>query len=43
MIRLKARKDLDVCLILGAKKAVVIAIQAFEQPSLKQLDLIPLG
>ena len=32
---LKARKDLDVCLILGAKKAVVIAIQAFEQPSLK--------
>jgi len=30
-----ARKTLDLCLILGAKKGVVIAIQAFEQPSLK--------
>nr|VFK39666.1 MAG: EndoU nuclease [Candidatus Kentron sp. SD] len=33
---LQARKDLDVAVILGAKKAVVVAIQAFEQPSLKQ-------
>lgn len=32
---IKAKKDLDVCLILGAKKAIVVAIQAFEQPSLK--------
>ena len=32
---IKANKDLAVCLILGAKKIVVIAIQAFEQPSLK--------
>jgi len=32
---LKARKDLDLCLILGAKNIVVIAVQAFEQPSLK--------
>ena len=32
---IKARKDLDLCLILGAKNTVVIAIQAFEQPSLK--------
>jgi hypothetical protein len=32
---IKARKDMDLCLILGAKTAVVIAIQAFEQPSLK--------
>jgi hypothetical protein len=32
---IKAKKDLDVCLILGAKKAIVIAVQAFEQPSLK--------
>ena len=30
-----ARKTLDLCLLLGAKKGVVIAIQAFEQPSLK--------
>ena len=33
---IQARKDLDVAVILGAKKAVVIAIQAFEQPSLKE-------
>nr|VFK43641.1 MAG: EndoU nuclease [Candidatus Kentron sp. SD] len=33
---LQARKDLDVAVILGAKKAVVVALQAFEQPSLKQ-------
>ena len=32
---IKAKQDLDTCLILGAKKAVVVAIQAFEQPSLK--------
>ena len=32
---IKAKKDLDVCLLLGAKKTIVIAIQAFEQPSLK--------
>lgn len=32
---LQARKDLDICLILGAKKGLLIAIQAFEQPSLK--------
>nr|VFK81178.1 MAG: hypothetical protein BECKSD772D_GA0070982_12452 [Candidatus Kentron sp. SD] len=33
---IQARKDLDVAVILGAKKAVVVALQAFEQPSLKQ-------
>lgn len=33
---IKAKKDQFVGVILGAKKAVVIAIQAFEQPSLKQ-------
>jgi len=32
---IKARRDMDLCLILGAKNTVVIAIQAFEQPSLK--------
>ena len=32
---LQSRKDMDICLVLGAKKGIVIAIQAFEQPSLK--------
>ncbi|MDN3508816.1 MAG: hypothetical protein P0S93_02145 [Candidatus Neptunochlamydia sp.] len=32
---IKSKKDMGVCLILGAKKIIVVAIQAFEQPSLK--------
>ena len=32
---IKSKKDMAVCLILGAKKVLVVAIQAFEQPSLK--------
>jgi hypothetical protein len=33
---LKAQKDQYVAMILGAKKGIVVMIQAFEQPSLKQ-------
>ena len=33
---MQARKNLDVAVILGVKKAVVVAIQAFEQPTLKE-------
>jgi hypothetical protein len=32
---IKSKKDMAICLILGAKKVLVVAIQAFEQPSLK--------
>ena len=32
---IKARKDMDLCLILGAKNVIVVAIQGFDQPSLK--------
>jgi len=32
---IKARKDMDLCLILGAKNVIVVAIQAIENPSLK--------
>ena len=32
---IKSKKDMGVCLILGAAKVFVVAIEAFEQPSLK--------
>ena len=32
---IKARKDMDLCLILGAKNVIVVAIQGFDQQSLK--------
>ena len=32
---LKAKRDMDLCLLMGAKKTIMLAIQAFEQPSLK--------
>ena len=32
---LRAKRDADICLLIGAKKTIVFAIQAFEQPSLK--------